>query len=64
MTYEEIKDAARCVEQREDPSMSNDPIHEEECNLQCHGMTDNGIGSRQPHSQSGSAPVWGSDKAL
>ena len=25
MTYEEIKDAARHVEQREDPSMSNDP---------------------------------------
>ena len=24
MTYEEIKDAARCVEQREDPSMSDD----------------------------------------
>ena len=24
MTYEEIKDAARWVEQREDPSMSND----------------------------------------
>ena len=26
MTYEEIKDAARQVEQREDPSMSNDPF--------------------------------------
>ena len=26
MTYEEIKDAARCVEQREDPSMSADPF--------------------------------------
>ena len=26
MTYEEIKDAARRVEQREDPSMSNDPF--------------------------------------
>ena len=26
MTYEEIKDAARQVEQREDPSMSDDPF--------------------------------------
>ena len=26
MTYEEIKDAARWVEQREEPSMSNDPF--------------------------------------
>ena len=26
MTYEEIKDAARWVEQREDPTMSNDPF--------------------------------------
>ena len=26
MTYEEIKDAARWVEQREDPSMSDDPF--------------------------------------
>ena len=26
MTYEEIKDAARHVEQREDPSMSDDPF--------------------------------------
>ena len=29
MTYEEIKDAARGVEQREDPSMSNDPFVQE-----------------------------------
>ena len=29
MTYEEIKDAARCVEQRGDPSMSNDPFMRE-----------------------------------
>ena len=26
MTYEEIKDAARWVEQREDPSMSDNPL--------------------------------------
>ena len=26
MTYQEIKDAARWVEQREDPSMSDDPF--------------------------------------
>ena len=26
MTYEEIKDAARWVKQREDPSMSDDPF--------------------------------------
>ena len=26
MTYEEIKDAARQVEQREDPIMSDDPL--------------------------------------
>ena len=26
MTYEEIKDATRCVEQREDPSMFDDPF--------------------------------------
>ena len=26
MTYEEIKDATRWVEQREDPSMSDDPF--------------------------------------
>ena len=26
MTYEEIKDAARWVEQREDPTMSDDPF--------------------------------------
>ena len=26
MTYEEIKDATKCVEQREDPSMSDDPF--------------------------------------
>ena len=29
MTYEEIKDAARQVEQREDPSMSDDPFMRE-----------------------------------
>ena len=29
MTYEEIKDAARRVEQREDPSMSDDPFMRE-----------------------------------
>ena len=29
MTYEEIKDAARWVEQREDPSMSDDPFMRE-----------------------------------
>ena len=29
MTYEEIKDAARLVEQREDPSMSDDPFMRE-----------------------------------
>ena len=29
MTYEEIKDAARWVEQREDPSMSDDPFVQE-----------------------------------
>ena len=33
MTYEEIKDAARWVEQREDPSMSNDPFVREKRNL-------------------------------
>ena len=26
MTYEEIKDAARWVEEKEDPSMSDDPF--------------------------------------
>ena len=29
MTYEEIKDAARHIEQREDPSMSDDPFMRE-----------------------------------
>ena len=29
MTYEEIKDAARWEEQREDPSMSDDPFVQE-----------------------------------
>ena len=34
MTYEEIKDAARQIEQREDPSMSDDPfVRENSLNL-------------------------------
>ena len=48
MTYEEIKDAARHVEQREDPSMSNDPFVRENATPTLHGMTDSGIGADNP----------------
>ena len=48
MTYEEIKDAARWVEQREDPTMSNDPFIRENATptSQDDGQWDRG---RQPH---------------
>ena len=63
MTYEEIKDAARCVEQREDPSMSDDPFMRE--NATPTSWDDGQWGPGQTtSSQSGSAPVQGSDKAL
>ena len=45
MTYKEIKDAARWVEQREDPTMSDDPCSLGRMQLQPHGMMDNGIGA-------------------
>ena len=38
MTYEEIKDAARWVEQREDPSMSDDPFVRENTVSTLHEM--------------------------
>ena len=44
MTYEEMKDAARRVEQREDPTTSDDPFVRENATLP-HEMTDNGIGA-------------------
>ena len=44
MTYEEIKDAARWVEQREDPTMSDDPFVRENATPTLHEMMDNGIG--------------------
>ena len=52
MTYEEIKDAARCVEQREDPSMSDDPFMRENATptLQDDGQWDWG---GQPHHNQG-----------
>ena len=48
MTYEEIKDAARWVEQREDPTMSNDPFVRENATptSRDNGQWDRG---RQPH---------------
>ena len=48
MTYEEIKDAARWVEQREDPTMSDDPFIRENTTptLRDDGQWDWG---RQPH---------------
>ena len=48
MTYEEIKDAARWVEQREDPSMSDDPVCEGKMQPQPHRMMDNGIRADHP----------------
>ena len=52
MTYEEIKDAARHVEQREDPSMSDDPFVRENATptLQDDGQWDQG---GQPHCNQG-----------
>ena len=52
MTYEEIKDAARRVEQREDPSMSNDPFMRENVTPtpRDNGQWDWG---RQPHHNQG-----------
>ena len=52
MTYEEIKDAARQVEQREDPSMSDDPFMRENATstLQDDGQWDWG---GQPHCNQG-----------
>ena len=52
MTYEEIKDAARWVEQREDPSMSNDPFMRENptSTMRDDGQWDWG---RQPHCNQG-----------
>ena len=57
MTYEEIKDAARWVEQREDPSMSNDLFMRENTtpNLQDDGQWDWG---GQPHCNQGQ-PQYG-----
>ena len=48
MTYEEIKDAARQVEQREDPSMSDDPFIRDNATPASRddGQRDRG---RQPH---------------
>ena len=48
MTYEEIKDAARWVEQREDPTMSDDPFIRENATptSQDNGQWDRG---GQPH---------------
>ena len=52
MTYEEIKDAARHVEQREDPSMPDDPFMRENATpmSQDDGQQDWG---RQPHHNQG-----------
>ena len=52
MTYEEIKDAARWVEQREDPSMSDDPFMRENATstMQDDGQQDWG---GQPHHNQG-----------
>ena len=52
MTYKEIKDAARHVEQREDPSMSSDPFMRENATpiLRDDGQWDWG---RQPHRNQG-----------
>ena len=63
MTYEEIKDAARQVEQREDPSMSDDLFVRENTTStpQDDGQWDWG---GQPCHNQGSATVQGSDKAL
>ena len=47
MTYKEIKDAARWVEQREDPSMSDDPFVRRMQPQPC-GMMGNGIGVDNP----------------
>ena len=57
MTYEEIKDAARWVEQREDPSMSDDPFVRENATptLRDDGQWDWG---RQPHCNQGQ-PQYG-----
>ena len=52
MIYKEIKDAARCVEQREDPSMSSDPFMRENATPTSwnDGQQDQG---RQPHCNQG-----------
>ena len=52
MTYEEIKDAARWVEQREDPSMSDDLFMRENTasTMQDDGQQDQ---SGQPHHNQG-----------
>ena len=57
MTYEEIKDAARWVEQREDPSMSDDPFVRENATstMQDDGQQDRG---GQPHHNQGQ-PQYG-----
>ena len=58
MTYKEIKDAARRVEQREDPTMSDDPFVRENATPTSwdYGQWDRG---RQPHHNQGQTPVWG-----
>ena len=64
MTYEEIKDAARWVEQREDPTIMSDDLFIRENatpTLQDDGQPDRG---RQTLSQSDSSPVWGPDEAV
>ena len=63
MTYEEIKDAARQVEQREDPSMSDDPFMRENATSTPwdDGQWDQG---GQPHHNHGWPQYEGSDKAL
>ena len=58
MTYKEIKDAARRVEQREDPTMSDDPFIRENATptSQDNGQWDQG---RQPHHNQAHGPSMG-----
>ena len=51
MTYEEIKDAARQVEQREDPTMSNDPFIRENATPTLQDDGQQGQGRQPCHNQ-------------
>ena len=63
MTYEEIKDAAQWVEQREDPSMLDDQFVRENTvsTLQDDGRQDQG---GQPQYNQGLPSIWESNTTL